>query len=147
MAERKNTPAAGGRVVTGVLVVAVLAVLASLNSYQVSVANARQFADPYGAALAEQRFAPSLPSLPSDAVLAYISDLPLQQVAGTAAFLAAQYALAPRMVVPVEDHPAAEWAVGNFSRPANYAAAGAKSGYAMVGDYGSGVIVYRKANP
>jgi hypothetical protein len=147
MAERKNTPVDSGRVVAGVLAVAVLTVLAALNSYQVSQANAIQFADPYGAALAETRFAAALEQLPRDAVLAYVSDMRLGELAGTTAYLAAQYALAPRMVIPAEENPAAEWAVGNFSKPSDYAAAGAKIGFTMVRDFGSGVIVYRKAKP
>ena len=133
--------------VAGVVAVAVLAVLASFNSYQVSAANAGQFADAYGAALAEQRFAGALSQLPPHAVLAYLSDMPLGQLTGTAAFLAAQNALAPRMVIPVEKNPATEWAVGNFSRPLQYAAEGAKAGYGMVADFGSGVVLYRKARP
>jgi hypothetical protein len=147
MRDRQNRPAANGRVVAGVLAVAVLAVLASLDSYQVSAANAQRFPDPYGVGLAEQRFATVVQQLPPHATLTYISDLPLNQTAGTTAFLAAQYALAPRPVIPADDHPATEWGIGNFSRPSDYAPVGAKAGFTMVADFGSGVILYRRAKP
>jgi hypothetical protein len=144
MPNRQNRPATNGRVVAGVLAVAVLAVLASLNSYQVSAANAQRFPDPYGVALAEQRFAGVIPQLPPNAPLTYISDLPLNETAGTTAFLAAQYALAPHPVIPAGDRAATEWAIGNFSRPSDYAPIGAKAGFTMVADFGSGVILYRR---
>src|SRR5712691_12513574 len=147
MSARKNPSAVSARVVSGVLAVAVLAVLASFNSYQVSVANAQQFPDPYAVALAEQRFAIANQQLPPHAVIAYVSDLPVGDLAGTTAFLAAQYALAPRLVIPAEDHPAADWGVGNFSQPSDYAPIGAKAGFTMVADLGSGVILYRKDKP
>jgi hypothetical protein len=144
MSDRKNPPAVSGRVVAGALIVAALAVLASFNSYLVSVANADRFPDPYAVALAETRFAPALPQLPPSAALAYVSDLPVGELAGTTAFLAAQYALAPRMLVVAEGRPTADWAVGNFSRPSPYAPVGARFGFAMVSDQGNGVIVYKK---
>ena len=147
MPDRQNRSVTNGRVVAGVLVVAVLAMLAALNSYQVSAANAQQFPDPYGVALAEQRFAGVIRQLPSNARLAYISDLPLNATAGITAFLAAQYALAPRLVTPVDEGLATEWAIGNFSRPSDYGSIGAKAGFTMVADFGSGVILYRKAKP
>jgi hypothetical protein len=145
MPASKNPPAVNAHVVVGVLAAAVLAMLASLNSYQVSVANAQQFPDPYGVARAEQRFEVANRQLPPHATIAYVSDLRIGDVAGTTAFLAAQYALAPRLVIPAEDGAAAEWAVGNFSKPTDFASAGAKAGYAVVADFGSGVIVYKKA--
>jgi len=147
MPNRPNRPATNGRVVAGVLAVAVLAVLASLNSYQVSSANAQRFPDPYGVGVAEQRFATVVRQLPPNASLTYISDLPLNETSGTTAFLAAQYALAPRPLFPAGDHAATDWGIGNFSRPSDYAPIGAKAGFTMVADFGSGVILYRRAKP
>lgn len=86
----------------------------------------------------------ALKILPASGVIGYMSDLPLDQNAGTAAFLAAQYAVAPRALMP-EGKAQTEWVIGNFSRSADFAAVGAQHGLTMVHDFGNGVVVYRKA--
>ena len=55
--------------------------------------------------------------------------------------------MAPRLLAPVRQGIAAEWAVGNFSRPVDFVAAGAQAGYTMVADTGRGVVLFRKARP
>jgi hypothetical protein len=135
-----------GRVLAGVGVVAVLAVLASLNSYQVSAQAARAYPDPYGVASAELRFAPAIAMLPPTSVIGYISDLPLTETAGSTASVAAQYVLAPRALVLAERQKT-EWAVGNFARPGDFAARGAEAGFSVVRDFGSGIVVYRRTAP
>jgi len=126
----------------GAVGVAALAVFASLSSYQVSQQVAARFPDAYGVTGAEQRMAGALEILPATGVVGYLSDLPLNQNAGTAAFLAAQYALAPRALVA--DPSKTEWVVGNFSRATDFAALGMQSGLSMVRDFGNGVVVYRR---
>ena len=126
--------------------VAALALLASLNSYQISQDMAARYPDPYGVAAAEQRFAGALEILPGATRLGYISDLPFSDNAGVSAFLAAQYAVAPRALLPLEGS-GAEWVVGNFGRAADFAALGARSGLRLVRDFGNGVVVYRRSKP
>jgi hypothetical protein len=128
----------------GVLAVAILATLAAMNSYQAAAQLAKAQPDPYGAASAQQRFAPALASLPKDAPLGYMSDLSLDQKAGVAAFLAAQYAVAPHSLTPIGPGQPTEWAVGNFAKQTDYKAAGAAAGFTLVADAGQGVIVYRR---
>ncbi len=148
MSRKTTLPAAGARALVGVLAVAALAVLASLNSYQGTVEDRRRLPDRYGVESSlEQRFASVSVRLPASGAVGYLSDVPFSDPAGTPAFLAAQYALAPRLLVPVDTHGAAEWAVGNFSRPSDFAAAGARAGYTMTAQMGNGVVLYRKAKP
>jgi len=134
----------GARIWIGVLAVAILGVAASLKSYQASSEQHRESTDPYGVGLALQRFATADRELPPRSTIGYLSDLSLNDQAGTPAFLAAQYALAPRLLVPVEQKPIAEWAVGNFSRPTDFAGFGARAGFIMVADTGSGVILFKR---
>lgn len=127
----------------GAAIVAALAVFATLNSYSISKAVSAQYPDAYGIARAEPRFAAALPALPPAPVLGYISDLRTDDNAGQAAFLAAQYSVAPRALAPAaQSHT--EWVIGNFSRAVDFAAIGAQSGLTMVHDFGSGIILYRR---
>ena len=128
------------------LAVAVLAVFGSFNSYQNSRTYAAQFPDLYGGAKAQIRFAPLLERVPANAELGYFTDLdPLQPAAGSA-FLAAQYAVAPRLLLNVDAQVRPEWAVGNFSKPQDFAAAGAAKGYGIVEDLGNGVVLFRRSS-
>jgi hypothetical protein len=132
------------RVLIGLIAVAIAAVLASADSLQLA---SQLQPDPWGVQSAAQRFTGALTGLPLLDQVGYISDLPVDSKDGTPAFLAAQYALAPRLVTPVGRSASArpQHAVGNFSRPTDYAAAGAKAGYAVEADLGNGVILYKQA--
>jgi hypothetical protein len=130
------------------IVVAILAVLGAHNSYQTSSDYAAQYPDQYGGARAEVRFAPLIARIPANAEVGYFTDLDPSQALAGGVFLAAQYAVAPRLLVDLlvnpdtKDKP--EWAVGNFSKPQDYAAAGEARGYGLVEDFGSGVVLFRR---
>lgn len=126
------------------LAVAVLGVFGAMSSYQVSENYSSQFPDAYGSARAEVRFAPVLSRIPPSAELGYFTDLEPSQPAYTPAFLAAQYAVAPRMLQLVNAQMSPEWAVGNFSKPLDFAAAGNARGYSIVADLGNGVVLYQR---
>lgn len=126
-----------------VLVVAALAVFASINSYAVSKLIAEQQRDRYGIAAAELRFASALVVLPPGAIVGYITDMPLSEPVGPIAFMSAQYALGPHPLVPVETGRT-EWAIGNFAHPDDFAARGAQAGFTLVADLGGGAVVYRR---
>jgi hypothetical protein len=133
------------RSMIGALVVAGLAVLAAFNSYSTS----RQLAerpDPYRIAAAERRFAGAMELLPQAAIIGYISDMPVGDSAGSIAYMSAQYGLAPHPLIPVE-RSAGEWAIGNFARPGDFAAFGARLGLTLVRDFGEGVVVYQRSKP
>jgi hypothetical protein len=122
----------------------VLAVFGAINSYQVSRNYSAQFPDLYGGERAQSRFAPLLPQVPESAEVGYITDLDPSQQVYASALLAAQYAVAPRLVVMIDARTRPEWAVGNFSKPQDFAAAGDARGYAMVQDFGNGVVLFRR---
>jgi hypothetical protein len=126
------------------LAVTVLAIFAAMNSYQVSARYSEQYPDAYGAGRAQLRFAPLIERVPATARIGYITDLEPSQDAYSAAFLAVQYALAPRQLIVVKQGQTTELAVGNFSKPVDYAAAGATLGYEVAGDFGNGVILYKR---
>jgi hypothetical protein len=129
------------RVLAGLLAVAIAAVLASADSLQLA---SQLQQDPWGVESAAQRFADAAARLPPLDQIGYISDLPVTGKDGTPAFLAAQYALAPRLLTPV-GRTGPQQAVGNFSRPTDYAKAGAEAGYAVEADLGNGIVLYTKA--
>src|SRR5260370_26917023 len=126
------------------LVVAALAVFAAMNSYQISARYAEQYPDAYGAGRAQTRFAPVLARVPANGRLGYITDLDPSTSAYSAAFLAAQYALAPREVILLGPGVAPEIAVGNFTKPRDFAAAGAAQGYEITADLGNGVVLFHR---
>ena len=122
----------GGRehIVTAVcFAVPLLTFFAALNGYQVSATNAKQFPDTFGVSRAELRFAPLIARIPATAQISYFTDLDPSSPAYSAAFLATQYALAPRQLSIAGQGANPEWAAGNFSRPVDYASAGAAHSY------------------
>ncbi len=125
------------------IAVAVLAIAAATRSYDLST---QQAPDPYGVTAGQTRFAAALDALPATGVIGYISDMPVGENVGSIAYMAAQYAVAPRAMMPVEKQ-SAEYALGNFARPGNFAERGSQLGYRIVRDFGNGVVVYRKAQP
>ncbi len=145
MSNSQNGPSRPQAVTAVCSIVAVLSLLAAMNSYQTSSAYAQQFPDAYGAARAEVRFAPIAAQIPVNGVVGYITDLDPAGTSFAPAFLAVQYALAPRQVVLLQTSSnKPEWAVGNFSKPVDYAAAGAAAGYEVAREEGNGVILFRR---
>lgn len=125
-----------------VFALALLAPLGALQSYRVAKELAAASDDPYGVARAVERLSPLRDRLPDSARVVYFTDVPVNTEAGTAAFLAAQYALAPCLLVDAGATPQPEWAVGNFSKPQDYS----RPGYALVADFGNGAILYRRGD-
>src|SRR5207253_2394131 len=83
---------------------------------QISAGMAQQRPDAFTAAAAETRFASFRERVPANATLAYLSDASQEQDAGKAMFSAAQYALAPRLLILAGAGHRPEFALGNFSR-------------------------------
>jgi hypothetical protein len=131
--------------VTVILIaVAVLAIYGALSSYQLSVQYASQYPDAFSGDRGRVRFAPASARIPPVAELGYLTDLDPAQPAYAPAFLSAQYALAPRALIIVNANNKPELAVGNFTKPQDFAAAGAALGYALETDLGNGVILFRR---
>jgi len=121
--------------------------MGAFNSYQVSKGYSAQFPDAYGGGAAQVRFAPLIARVPENAELGYITDLDPSQPAYAPAFLAAQYAVAPRLLVTIDAKTRPEWAAGNFSKPQDFAQAGAARGYEIEADLGNGVVLFRRKSP
>jgi hypothetical protein len=141
-----STPLNPGIVTAAAFIVAALGVAGAFNSYQTSIAYAKQFPDAYGGSAGQERFAAFNARVPASAEVGYFTDLDPSRGAYTPAFLSAQLALAPRVVKfvngPSADRP--QWALGNFTQPGDFAAAGNARGYTLVADLGNGVVLYRR---
>ncbi len=88
---------------------------ALLDLYRATTAYNAQNPDPYRIGYQEPRFREVASLLPLDEPVGYVSNLEFAELRGAAAFFGAQYALAPRILVPY-DHPrAGRFTVGNFS--------------------------------
>lgn len=127
--------------------VPLIAFAAAVNSYGVAARNAAQYPDTYGVSRAEVRFASLAERVPPSERLGYITDIDPASPAYSAAFLAAQYALAPRRLSVLGKGRRPALSVGNFSRPQDYAAAGGNVGYEVAADLGNGVILFRRESP
>jgi hypothetical protein len=123
--------------------VALLCAAAALESYSVARQVAATSPDTYGIQPAITRFAALQDKLPRDQQIGYLTDLEDATQKATV-LLSAQYALAPRLLIPAAENQPREWAVGNFHKPQDFAAAGARYGYDLVEHAGNGVVLYRK---
>jgi hypothetical protein len=143
----KSSPMSGNRsgaVSFVCLAVCALSVFTVLNSMQPTKTWAEQYPDAYGAARAESRFAPLLARVATNAELGYFTDLEPTHQAYSAAFLAAQYAIAPRQLVMISPQARPEWAVGNFTKLIDFASVGAAQGYDISMDFGNGVVLFHR---
>jgi hypothetical protein len=126
--------------------IAVVCVLSALESVSSLSAERGDTRDGYGVESTIDRMATARTLLPPGARVAYLSDMrPNDTSAGTLAFLTAQYALVPAVLVLSDKAPRAEWAVGNFSSSRVVSRAfGEAAGFEMLRDCGRGVAVYRR---
>lgn len=124
---------------------AALVVAASFDFYGASSRYQQSNRDPYRIAVQVERFRPAAEVLPPDSVAGYVSDLSAGETAGKSAFLSAQYALAPRLLVEANSTPPPRMAIGNFSRPKDYAAEGRPFDLDVDRDLGNGVVLFRRA--
>jgi hypothetical protein len=97
--------------------------------------------DPYMVNLQPDRLAGILAAVPSNAVMGYVTDLAPASTAYLATFNSARFALAPRLLVFGADQP---FVLGNFSRPADFAAFGREKGLELVQDFGNGAVLFRR---
>ena len=141
---KKRKPAYPWTVPAAIGAVICLSLWGCLNFYQLTSMLNSSKKDPYGLLLQERRFRQVDTMLPQDAVVGYISDVPFGGVRGSAAFFGAQYVLAPRLVVELPARQKLEWVLGNFSEPGDYGGVAEAHQLAIVKDFGSGIVVFRK---
>jgi hypothetical protein len=68
-----------------------------------------------------------------------VADIHDGSTAALAMFNSARYALAPRLLVEGTDR---DWVLGNFAKPADYAALARERGLTVVQDFGNGVVLF-----
>jgi hypothetical protein len=122
---------------------AVLCLWSFVQYYTAKTEMNRATPDPYRIGAQLIRYEGLPPAVPPDAVIGYLSDLPVEDSRSTVLFLGAQYALAPRILV---DDDRRAWVLGNFAAPADFGALGAAHHLTMVRDFGNGVVLYRRAD-
>jgi hypothetical protein len=137
-AEHARYPTA---VIMGITGAALLCLWGSFAYYQFESAYQRQNPDPYQISAQFVRLAPVQAAIPQNAVLGYLTDAPPGSIVDSALLGSAEYALAPRLVIRDTGH---EWVLGNFTRPADFAAVGKSVGLRLQRDFGNGVVLYRK---
>lgn len=118
--------------------------LAALGDYQFATAYSRATRDKFQVGLQHDRLRELDAELPRDAVLGYVTDLRYEDTAESAAFLGAQYVLAPRLLIRAGRSVKPEWVLGNFSRPIDPAQYAAANHLRVVKTYGPGVVLYRR---
>lgn len=129
-------------VTVGITVAAVVCLWGAVETYAFESAYQEQNRDPYMISAQFGRVGPVASAAPENAVLGYISDAQRGSVADSTLLLSAQYVLAPRLLVRGAAH---EWVLGNFTRPADFAAVGRGHGLSVVQDFGNGVVLFRRA--
>jgi hypothetical protein len=123
-----------------VLLLAGVAVFAALDFYESASASNRVDQDVYKISAQEPRFAAVAAVVAPSETLGYVSDLETSTTAGAAVFLGAQYALAPRLLVPLAKVEPGQKVVGNFSRPPYFP----DLDVTLERDFGGGVYLLRK---
>jgi hypothetical protein len=133
------------RIAMGIVVA--LAVAGALNYYNSVDEKNLQFQDPwrtYVIDIGPKRFHEVIAMVPTQDVVGYISDLPDSvPVWDSVWFLEAQYALAPRLVIPHQDAQRTDWVLGDFFKPVDLAQIERDNRLKLVRDFGSGIVLFR----
>lgn len=135
--QRVHSPVAAA---VGLAAAAVLCLWGTLETYVFETAYQQQNRDPYRIAAQFDRLAPVATAVPENAILGYLTDVPQGSVTESAMLIGAQYVLAPRLVVRGAER---DWVLGNFTRPADFAAFGRSRGLELQRDFGNGVVLFR----
>jgi hypothetical protein len=124
--------------------VALAALLSLWGSFEYSgleSAYQQQFHDPYQITAQFSRLDSVQSAIPEKAILGYLTDAVPGSVVGDAMFNGAQYVLAPRVL---QKGTAFELVLGNFTKPADFAAVGRAQGLVLERDFGNGVVLFRR---
>ena len=119
---------------------ALIAVWGAVDSFQFeSTANLR---DPYMVNAQADRLAGVIQAIPRAAVVGYLSDVHDGSTIALAMFNSARYTLAPRLLVEGTDR---DLVLGDFAKPADFAAIGRDHGLEVARDFGNGVVLFKRA--
>jgi hypothetical protein len=112
----------------------------NLQSFQIDTE--MNVGDPYMVNLQPARLAGVMEVIPRTVVVGYLSDSQNSSAAALAMFNSARYTLAPRLLVEGTDR---DWVLGNFTKPADYAALARERWLRVVQDFGNGVVLFGRA--
>jgi len=133
------------RVIAVACAIALLSIWACLEHYNAAKLFRDGGGDPYRVEAQIERLGPATTVLPEAVTTGYISDVPFEEVRGSAGFFGAQYALAPRLLVEFPKTARPDWVLGNFSGPPDLGAIERDNGLVLVRDLGRGVMVFRRS--
>lgn len=123
----------------GLLVAAALALWGVLEYFGFEGSYQEEYRDPYKIAAQSARLEGLRETVAADAVLGYLTDAAPGSDLSDSMYLAAQYTLAPRLLDKKTTYPQV---LGNFTRPADFAAIGRQYGLRLERDFGNGVVLY-----
>jgi hypothetical protein len=132
------------RVIAGVLIAALIALAASLETAQFVRQYNREYKDPYQIKKQDARFQGLKAILPPDPVLGYVSDKQQSDPQGAAMFFGAQYALAPRILVREPGPRQNQYVIGNFTRLSDFSEVARLLGMKLKADLGDGVVLFER---
>jgi len=124
----------------GVLLAAALALWGVLGYVGAESSHQKLHRDPYQIAAQTIRMEPFRDAVAASAILGYLTDAEPGSIVSDSMFLGAQYALAPRIL---QRETSRQQVLGNFTRPADFAAIGRQYGLSVEHDFGNGVVLYR----
>jgi hypothetical protein len=125
----------------GVLLAAVLGLWGVAEYFGFESSYQQQYHDPYLIAAQSVRLQSFSDAVAPNAILGYLTDAEPGSAADDTLFRTAQYTLAPRLL---QKKPSdSQQVLGNFTRPADFAAIGRQYGLNLERDFGNGVVLYR----
>ena len=101
-------------------------------------------ADPYFVNSQAIRFVELAAQVPPEAALGFWTDLDAGSTGAIALYNVAQWHLAPRLLTHGFDQ---DLILGNFARPADFAALATAKGLKIEKDFGRGIILFRRQSP
>jgi hypothetical protein len=124
----------------GTVTAVLLCVAGAAQFYSTESAFQEQHRDQFLISSQEANFAP-LAAMVQRGPVGYITDAQPGSGADGSLFLSAQYWMAPRLLVKGTN---SEFVVGNFGKPADFAAIGRTHGLRLVRDFGDGLVLYQR---
>jgi hypothetical protein len=112
------------------------------NLYEQTKARAA-FGDPYGVLVQSARLQAAISSMPPNGAAGYLNEPDPDAFTGAKKLLGAQYAFAPRMLVPQTQSPQ-QLVIGDFSRPVDLAEFARLYGLRVVRDFGNGIVLFQR---
>ena len=120
---------------------AALSLWGAVQYQQAESAFQRSSPDPFRIGEQDLRFAEFRTAVPAAATLGYLTDAPPEDPRAFPMFLIAQYYLAPRLL---QKSTAYDLVLGNFMRPADFAALGRQYGLRVERNFGHRVVLFRR---